>query len=124
MNLSRFARKTDMAHYTLIARMNAGDGNFPFVNVQFSKNHRPIPMEGATYYLRASSCTRTPIRIGKDLNAAHAALITMEDDNPPNNTALLPVKRSSVVRVPEPRKTVAQAAREYIERSKDRHSDV
>ena len=26
-----------MAHYTLIARINAGDGKFPFVNVQFSK---------------------------------------------------------------------------------------
>jgi hypothetical protein len=25
-------------HYTLIARINAGDGKFPFVNVQFSKN--------------------------------------------------------------------------------------
>jgi hypothetical protein len=47
MNLSRSARKKDMAHYTLIARINAGDGKFPFVNVQFSKNHRPIPIEGA-----------------------------------------------------------------------------
>jgi hypothetical protein len=36
-----------MAHYTLIARINAGNGKFPFVNVQFSKNHRPIPIEGA-----------------------------------------------------------------------------
>jgi len=27
-----------MAHYTLIARINAGNGKFPFVNVQFSKN--------------------------------------------------------------------------------------
>jgi hypothetical protein len=27
-----------MAHYTLIARINTGDGRFPFVNVQFSKN--------------------------------------------------------------------------------------
>jgi len=26
-----------MAHYTLIARMNAGDGKFPFVNVQLRK---------------------------------------------------------------------------------------
>jgi hypothetical protein len=33
MNLSRFARKTDMADYTLLARINAGDGKFPFVNV-------------------------------------------------------------------------------------------
>jgi hypothetical protein len=68
MNLSRSARKTAMAHYTLIARINVGDGKFPFVNVQFSKNHRLIPIEGATYYLRPSNdCKRTPIRIGKDL---------------------------------------------------------
>jgi hypothetical protein len=61
MNLSRFVRKTDMAQYTLIARINAGDGEFPFVNVQFSKNHRPIPIERATYYLRPSnSGKRTP----------------------------------------------------------------
>jgi integrase len=38
-------RKTDMAHYTLVARTNSGGGKFPFVNVQFSKNHRPIPIE-------------------------------------------------------------------------------
>ena len=57
-----------MAHYTLIARINAGNGKFPFVNVQFSRNHRPLPIEGATYYLRPSNgCKRTPIRIGKDL---------------------------------------------------------
>jgi len=37
-----------MAHYTLIARINTGDGRFPFVNVQFSKNYRPTPIEGAT----------------------------------------------------------------------------
>jgi hypothetical protein len=41
MNLSRFARQP-VAHYTLIARINAGDGKFPFGNVQFSRNHRPI----------------------------------------------------------------------------------
>ena len=39
-----------MANYTLIARINAGNGKFPFVNVQFTKNHRPIPIAGATYY--------------------------------------------------------------------------
>ena len=72
-----------MAHYTLIARINAGDGKFPFVNVQFSKNHRPIPIERATYYLRPSSCgKRTPIKIGKDVAVAHAALIRMEDGEP------------------------------------------
>jgi hypothetical protein len=27
-----------MAHYTLIARINAGGGKFPFVNVQFTKH--------------------------------------------------------------------------------------
>jgi hypothetical protein len=55
MNLSRSARKTEMAHHTLIARINAGNGKFPFVNVQFSKNHRPIPIKGAIYYLRPRS---------------------------------------------------------------------
>jgi hypothetical protein len=63
-----------MAHYTLIARVNAGNGKFPFVNVQFTKDHRPIPIEGATYYLRPSGGTRTPLNIGRDLAAAHAAL--------------------------------------------------
>src|ERR1700694_1729762 len=72
--------KTDMAHYTLIARINTGDGKFPFFNVQFSKNHRPIPIEGATYYLRPSSSgKRTPIKIGKDVAIAHTSLIRMED---------------------------------------------
>src|SRR6266446_3599934 len=33
MNLSRFARQTAYAHYTLIARINSGDGKFPYVNV-------------------------------------------------------------------------------------------
>jgi hypothetical protein len=60
-----------MAHYTLIARTNTGDGRFPFVNVQFSKNHRPTAIEGATYYLRPSSGGKsTPIKIGKDVGAA------------------------------------------------------
>ena len=68
-----------MAHYTLIARINAGNGKFPFVNVQFSRNHRPIPIDGATYYLRPSnSGKRTPIRIGKDLALAQTALVRLE----------------------------------------------
>jgi len=49
-----------MAHYTLIARINVGNGKFPFVNVQFSKNHRPIPIDGATYYLRPSNSGNGP----------------------------------------------------------------
>ncbi len=107
-----------MSHYTLIARINAGDGRFPFVNVQFSKNHRPIPIEGATYYLRPGNRgSRTPIRIGKDLNAAIAALLNMEDCKAPNNIAVLPTVRASVVPSTVPRKTIAEAAREYIERS-------
>src|SRR6266481_4316478 len=69
-----------MAHYTLIARINRDDGKFPFVSVQFSKNHRPIPIEGATYYLRPSGGDkRTPIKIGKDISWARTAIIRMED---------------------------------------------
>ncbi len=107
-----------MAHYTLIARINAGDGKFPFVKVQFSKNHRPIPIEGATYYLRPGNRgSRTPIRMGKDLNAATAALLNMEDCKAPNNIAVLPTVRASVVSATVPRKTIGEAAREYTERS-------
>jgi hypothetical protein len=74
-----------MAHYTLMARINAGNGKFPFVNVQFSKNHRLIPIEGATYYLRPSNCgKRTPIRIGKDVAVAHTALFNMDYGSHPN----------------------------------------
>ena len=63
-----------MAHYTLIARINTGDGKFSFVNVQFSKNHRLIPIKAATYYLRPGNRgRRTPIKIGTTLNAAIAA---------------------------------------------------
>jgi hypothetical protein len=69
-----------MPNYTLVARINAGNGKFPFVNVQFSKNHRPIPINGATYYLRpCSEGKRTPIRIGRDLTMAHAALLDIAD---------------------------------------------
>jgi site-specific recombinase XerD len=107
-----------MAHYTLIARINAGDGKFPYVNVQFSKNHRPVPIEGATYYLRPGNRgRRTPIRIGKDLNAAFAALLNMEDCTTPNNIAALPAVRASIVPAAVPRKTIVEAARDYIARS-------
>jgi hypothetical protein len=69
-----------MAHHTLVARINSGDGKFPFVNVQFSRNHRPIPIENATYYLRPSSGgKRTPIRVGKDVGATHTTLIRIEN---------------------------------------------
>jgi hypothetical protein len=104
-----------MAHYTLIARINAGDGKFPFVNVPFSRNHPPIPIEGATYYLRPGNRgSRTPIGIGKDLNAASAALLNMGDCKALNNVAVLPTVRASVVPATVPRKTIAEAAREYI----------
>ena len=110
-----------MAHYTLIARINAGDGKFPFVNVQFSRNHRPIPIEGATYYLRPGNRgSRTPLRIGKDLNAAIAALLNMEDCKALNNVAVLRTVRASIVPATVPRKTIAEAAREYIERSRQK----
>jgi site-specific recombinase XerD len=104
-----------------IARINAGDGRFPYVNVQFSKNHRPIPIEGATYFLRPGSrIRRTPIRIGKDLNAAFAALLNMEDCKVPTNIAVLPAVSASVVSATVLRKTIAEAAREYIERTRQK----
>jgi hypothetical protein len=121
MNLSRFVRKTDMAQYTLIARINAGDGKFPFVNVQFSKNHRPIPIERATYYLRPSnSGKRTPIRIGKDVAVAHTALIRMEDGQPLECIAALHAGPPSSIPTAALRRRVVEAAREYIERSKQK----
>ncbi|HKV63386.1 MAG TPA: hypothetical protein VJO16_15860, partial [Candidatus Acidoferrum sp.] len=85
-----------MAHYTLVARIDAGDGKFPFVSVQFSKSHRPISIEGATYYLRPSGGKRTPIRIGKDLTAAHSALLNKEDCKTPGNIGMLPEGCTSI----------------------------
>jgi hypothetical protein len=69
----------DMAHFTLMARINAGNGKFPLVKVEFSKNHLPIPVEGATYYLRPSCGNRNPIPVGKDVTAAYTALINSKD---------------------------------------------
>lgn len=110
-----------MAHYTLVARINSGDGKFPFVNVQFSKNHRPIPIERATYYLRPSSSgKRTPIKIGKDVAVAHTALIRMEDGPPLECIAALHAGPPSSIPTAAPRRRVAEAAREYIERSKQK----
>jgi integrase len=100
-----------------MASVNAGNGKFPFVKVPFSKNHRPIAVPGATYYLRPTGGKRTPIRIGKDVSAAYTALIKVEDGerfdivttqlngNSPNLPAAT-------------RMTLEGAAREYIERSK------
>ena len=110
-----------MAHYTLIARINTGDGKFPFVNVKFSKNHRPIPIEGATYYLRPSSSgKRTPIKIGKDATVAHTALIRMADGQPLECTAALHAAPPSSIPTAATRTRVAEAAQEYIERSKQK----
>jgi hypothetical protein len=123
VNLSRFVRKTDMAQYTLIARINASDGEFPFVNVQFSKNHRPIPIERATYYLRPSnSGKRTPIRIGKDVAVAHTALIRMEDGQPLECIAALHAGPPSSIPTAALRRRVVEAAREYIVASRNRAS--
>jgi len=121
MNLSRFRRNTDMAHHTLLARINSGDGKFPFVNVQFSKNHRPIPIENATYYLRPSSGEkRTPIRVGKDVGAAYTALIRIENgEQVEAPSSLFSGQRSEIPRQLQ-RKTLKDAAREYIERSKQK----
>jgi integrase len=110
-----------MAHYTLIARINGGGGKFPFVNVQFSKNHRPIPIEGATYYLRPSnSGKRTPIKIGKDVSVAYTALIRREDGQPFEYAATLHAGPRSSIPTAAQRKRVTEAAREYVERSKQK----
>ncbi len=108
-----------MAHYTLIARINAGNGKFPFVNVQFSKSHRPIPIEGATYYLRpTSSGKRTPIHVGKDVATAQTALIKFENGQEREPSSRVQADRHTPAAIP--RKTVREAAREYIERSKQK----
>jgi len=110
-----------MAHYTLIARINTGDGKFPFVNVQFSKNHRPIPIERATYYLRpCNSGKRTPIGVGKDVAVAHTALIRMEDGQPLECIAALHAGPPSSIPTAALRRRVAEGARDYIERSKQK----
>jgi integrase len=110
-----------MARYTLIARIDAGDGKFPFVNVQFSKNHRPIPIEGATYYVcPTTGGKRTPIKIGKDVAMAHTALIRMEGGQPLEQNAALHAGPTSSIATAAPRKWVAETAREYIERSKQK----
>jgi integrase len=110
-----------MARYTLIARINAGNGKFPFVNVQFSKNHRPIPIEGATYYLRPSnSGKRTPIHIGKDVAVAHTALITMDYGQQHKRPNVVRVDPPSMLAATTSPKTLVEAAREYIERSKQK----
>jgi hypothetical protein len=109
-----------MAHYTLIARINAGNGRFLFVNVQFTKTHRPIPIAAATYYLRRSGGAHTPIRIGKDLAAAHAALLHMDDREVPNKVREVTLGTPSNEPVSSQRKTVVDEAREYLERSKQK----
>ncbi len=110
-----------MAHYTLIARINAGNGKFPFVNVQFSRNHRPIPIEEATYYLRPSnSGKRTPIRIGKDLALAHTALVRLEGGQSFELPAAVQPDPKATVPSNVPRKTIQDTAHEYIERSRQK----
>ena len=110
-----------MANYTLIARINAGNGKFPFVNVQFSKTHRPIPIEGATYYLRPTTRgKRTPIRVGKDVAVAHTAMVNMDYDRRLERATALEAHPPSTVAGTLPRKTVEETAREYIQRSKQK----
>jgi hypothetical protein len=85
------------------------------------KSHRPIPIEGATYYLRPSNGgKRTPIRIGKDLALAHTALIGMDYGQPFEAPTAVHADLPSTVPSTIARKTVGDAAREYIERSKQK----
>ena len=102
-------------------RITAGNGKFPLVHVPFSKNHRPIPIAGATYYLRPTTRgNRTPIRMGKDVAAAHTAMINMDCGRPLERPAVPAVHPPTVVAGTVSRKTVEQAARECIERSKQK----
>ena len=110
-----------MPHFTLVARINAGDGRFPFIPVKFANNHRPIPIEGATYYLRPSCGNRKPINVGKDVTAAHTALINMEAGKTLEGFApKLDSTRPSLSSIPVLRKTIEEAAAEYIGRSEQK----
>jgi hypothetical protein len=110
-----------MAHYTLIARINAGGGKFPFVTVAFSKNRRPIPIEGATYYLRPSrGDKRNPIRVGKDVGLAHTTLLRMEGGTLIYSPGPLQASPQYACLADATRKTLREAARECIERSKQK----
>ena len=88
--------------------------------MQFSKSHRPIPIENATCYIRSSSGKRTPIKIGRDITVAHTALIRMEDERLSDIPASLSMTPQSVIPTAAHRKTVREAAKEYIERSKQK----
>ena len=88
--------------------------------MRFTKTHRPIPVAGATYYLRRSGGARTTICIGKDLAVAHAALLHIDDRAIPNEVREVPLRRPSNKPVGSQRKTVVDAAREYLERSKQK----
>jgi len=110
MNLSRFREENGYGplhpHRTHQRRRR----QIPFVSVQFSKNHRPIPTAGATYYLRPSDGDkRTPIKIGKDISLAQTAIIRMEDGRSLDTSAALRAEPPSSVPATPPRKTVAEA---------------
>jgi hypothetical protein len=84
MNLSGFAGKT--AHGALHAH-RAHQRRQRKISLRQRAVHEDSPADpipGATYYLRRSGGARTPILIGKDLAAAHAALLHMEDREIPN----------------------------------------
>jgi hypothetical protein len=102
-----------VAHITLIARINDGSGKFPFVKVEFSKNHRPIAIEGGTYCLCPSCGNRTPIHVGRDIDVAYAALLNNE-----SGKIVVPSIQAERSAETTARKTVRQAADEYIEQSR------
>ena len=84
------------------------------MNVRFSKNHGPTPIEGVTYYHHPNSGgKRTPIKTGKDVGAAHAALIRMENGRPLECVAESYAAPPYSIPTYAPRKRVIEAAREY-----------
>jgi len=109
-----------MAHYTLIARINAVTASFLSFNVQFSKNHRPIPVERQPTTSAERQREAHAIKIGKDVAVAHTALIRMEDGQPVECIAAFQAGPPSSIPTAAPRRRVAEAAREYIESSKQK----
>lgn len=102
-----------MTHATLLARIYVGNGKSRYVRVLYSKNHRPIAVDRATYYLRPGSGDRTPIRVGKDLDIAFAEQLNFE-----KGQSSRPVIRTNVTPIAAARLTLSEAAERYITRSR------
>ena len=106
-----------MNRVRLMVRVNAGNGKFPWLAVEFAKNGRPIEPENATSYgLRFTHPTegRKLIGAGKDLQAAFAAMKRKEVELLAiENGMALPGDFKKNSEMPG-RKTLADAGTEYF----------